>query len=64
MNDECKVDLSKERLQWEKQKLAPALEKLDRKPLPSDLPRKLLYSAEDTEHIEYSRDLGFPGHPG
>ena len=53
------VKQSKER--WEKEHLDPALARISRAPMPSDLEQQRLYTPLDDSARDYLDELGFPG---
>src|SRR4030043_1877176 len=61
----CIEEVKKDRLKWKKDVVHPSLETLPEAPdtftTISGLEVKRLYTPEDISHLDYSRDLGFPG---
>lgn len=53
--------IRKERKQWERLELTPALQKVGRAVSPSDLCVKPLYTPEDTSELDYAASIGLPG---
>lgn len=54
-------DLQSATARWEAERLEPALARVNRPPMPSDVPQKPLYTPADIGDRTYLQDLGFPG---
>ncbi|MDP6831168.1 MAG: methylmalonyl-CoA mutase family protein [Alphaproteobacteria bacterium] len=54
-------ELQKARERWEAERLDPALAKVSRPRMPSDVRQERLYTPLDGENRDYQDDLGFPG---
>jgi methylmalonyl-CoA mutase N-terminal domain/subunit len=61
MNHDGLRDLEEAQQRWERERLHPALNRVKRERLPSELAQKPLYTPLDTAGVNYMRDLGFPG---
>lgn len=57
--DVNELQLAKER--WEEERLDPALKRVNRAAMPTDLHQERLYTPLDTAGVDYQGDLGFPG---
>ena len=53
-------ELERARARWEEERLKPALERVSRPPMPSDLDQARLYTPPNNDG-DYLADLGFPG---
>jgi len=57
--EQTKLQQAKER--WEAERLDPALAKVSRQRMPSDVKQQRLYTPLDGDGRDYENDLGFPG---
>jgi len=57
--EQSKLQQAKER--WEAERLDPALAKVSRPRMPSDVKQQRLYTPLDGDGRDYENDLGFPG---
>ena len=61
MHHDNPQELAEARKRWEQERLAPALDRVQRDSMPSELPQQPLYTPLDTAATAYEQALGFPG---
>ncbi len=61
MNPEELAEIEKRQKEWEETTLRESLAKSPEREILSELPKQRLYTPKDVAHLDYLRDLGFPG---
>ena len=61
MHHDNPEELAKAQRRWEQERLAPALNRIQRDGMPSEFPQQPLYTPLDTAATAYEQALGFPG---